>query len=151
MVSSAVDRAWLRIERFLWFFVAALVGGAWVFYEAITGKEVPGHAHPVFATFVAAALAFGGADLRRIARVRRDLLAVAREAGLTAEELEGVAHRVAVLEVEDPQLVRALRALAPPASPQRRRPKTDPVAIEAPPGRSRRRPTASNPTVGADP
>lgn len=134
-MSSPAGRVWLRVERFLWFAFASAVGAAWVFYEAVTGREVPSHAHPVFAALVTAALMFGGVDVARVARVRRDLLPLLRDAGVDPSRLEDIAHRVAVLEVEEPELVRVLRAQTParrprpktdPANPPRRRPRTQP-------------------------
>lgn len=139
---SVAGRAWLRVERFVWFAFASAVAGVWVFFEAATGKEIPSHAHPVLGALVVAALMFGGVDVAKVARIRRELLAVAREAGADPRELEAVAHRIAVLEVEDPELVRALRTLTPHTA--RRRPRTDPQALQVapqpPPVRRPRRP-----------
>ena len=147
---SLARSAWLRVERFVWFAFASAVAGVWVFFEAATGKEIPSYAHPVLGALVAAALMFGGVDVAKVARIRRELLAVAREAGADPQDLEAVAHRIAVLEVEDPELVRALRTLTPGTSP-RRRPRTDPQALQhatpnAPQRRPRRPPT--NPEGG---
>ena len=138
---SSAGRAWLRIERFVWFAFASAVAGVWVFFEAVTGKEIPSHAHPVLGALVVAALMFGGVDIAKVNRIRRELLAVAREAGADPQQLEAVAHRIAVLEVEDPELVQTLRALAPRMQ-RGARPKTDPqTQIGPPPRRPRRPPT----------
>ena len=121
---AAIDRVMLRIERFIWFLIAAAVGGIWAFYEPLTGKDIPGHAHPVLATLLAAALTFGGIDLRKVARIRQELERVTNQAGLPPDAIADVAARIAILEVQDPQVARALRALAPPRT---RRPTTNPA------------------------
>ena len=123
-IRTEIDRVMLRIERFIWFLIAAAVGGIWAFYEPLTGKDIPGHAHPVLATLLAAALTFGGIDLRKVARIRQELERVTNQAGLPPDAIADVAARIAILEVQDPQVARALRALAPPRT---RRPTTNPA------------------------
>lgn len=112
-----LDRVALRIERFLWFLVAAAIGGTWIFYEPLSGREIPGHAHPVLATLLAASLTFGGIDLRNVARLRQELMRATNQAGVPTEDIDDVATRAALLEAHDPQLAQALRRLPP-----RRRP-----------------------------
>ena len=73
---------------------------------------------------LAAALTFGGVDLRKVARIRQELERVANQAGLPPDAIADVAARIAILEVQDPQVARALRALAPPRT---RRPTTNPA------------------------
>jgi hypothetical protein len=136
---AAIDRVMLRVERFLWFLVAAAIGGSWIFYEPISGKEIPGHAHPVLGVLLASALTFGGIDLRKVARIRQELERVTNTAGIPSEALADVATRIAVLEVQDPQVARALRAMAPP----RRRQPTNPAR------RPRQNPNSSR-DIGAD-
>lgn len=113
----------IRVERFLWFLIAAAIGGTWAFYEPLTGRDIPGHAHPVLATLLAASLTFGGIDLRKVARIRQELERVTNNAGIPPEAIADVATRIAVLEVQDPQVARALRGLG---TPQRRRQPTSP-------------------------
>ena len=118
---AAIDRAVHRAARFLWSLTPLAIGGSWIFYEPLSGKEIPGHAHPVLATLLAAALTFGGIDLRNVARIKQELARVTNSAGISPDALDDVAARIAILEVQDPQVARALRALAP-----RRRPITQP-------------------------
>lgn len=97
------------VERFLWFAVAAAIGAMWAFYEVLTGREVPGHAHPILGTLVATALSFGGVDLRRISRARQFIAGVS---GIPPEIREHVAQRIAQLESEEPEVLHALQELA---------------------------------------
>lgn len=55
------------------------------------------------------------------ARAPTKLARVTNSAGISPDALDDVAARIAILEVQDPQVARALRALAP-----RRRPITQP-------------------------
>jgi len=129
---ASIDRVMLRVERFLWFLIAAAIGGTWIFYEPISGKEIPGHAHPVLATLLGASLAFGGIDLRKVARIKQELTRATNNAGIPVSDVDDVAARIAVLEVQDPQVARALRNLPRrrPVTQPARRPKQQPQSLD---------------------
>ena len=93
-----------KLERLVWFAVAVILAGVWIFFEMIAGYEIPGRAHPILGTLVATALVFGGIDVAKVRHARRLLAGdLAHDRGLPVDE------RLAVLRREDPELVAALR------------------------------------------
>lgn len=93
-----------RLERFVWFAVAVVLAGVWLFFEALTGYEIPARAHPILGVLVASALVQGGIDLRKMLRWR-SLLA----GDLPPHEVRGLSEKAALLEREDPELVELIR------------------------------------------
>ena len=93
-----------KLERFVWFAVAVVLAGVWLFFEALTGYEIPTRAHPILGVLVASALVQGGIDLRKMLRWR-SLLA----GDLPQREMQGLSEKAAILEREDPELVEAIR------------------------------------------
>jgi hypothetical protein len=100
------------VERLVWLVVASMIAGTWVGWEPITGHKIPDYAHPVFATILAAALVWGGLDMRKVSAWHKRLLALPPEAAVSVDEADRLAPRIAALETEDPILVRAIQAAA---------------------------------------
>lgn len=96
-----------RLERFAWFVVAVILAGVWLFFEALTGYEIPTRAHPILGVLVASALVQGGIDFRKMLRWRA-LLA----GDLPSREIQDIATKAALLEREDPELVESIRRSA---------------------------------------
>ena len=94
-----------KLVRLVWFAVAVILAGVWIFFEMIAGYEIPGRAHPILGTLVGAALVSGGID---VAKVRRARQLFADDIGQHARNLP-VDERLALLRREDPELVAALR------------------------------------------
>lgn len=109
-----------RLERFLWFVVAALIAGVWVGFEALAGYEIPSRAHPVLALLVVAALLQGGVDLSRVWRYQR----LVGSLPIPIEERRDLAARIAHLEVNEPELLAAIRGLQAAPAPKPKRPRT---------------------------
>lgn len=93
-----------RLERMAWFLAAVTLAGVWLFFEALTGYEIPTRAHPILGVLVASALVQGGIDLRKMLRWR-SLLA----GEMPHREIQDLSARAALLEREDPELVEAIR------------------------------------------
>lgn len=95
----------------MWLIVASMIAGTWVGWEPLTGHKIPDYAHPVFATILAAALVWGGLDLRKVSYWHRKLMALPPEV-MPTHETDRTAVKIASMETEDPLLLKAIQALA---------------------------------------
>lgn len=93
----------------MWLIVASMIAGTWVGWEPLTGHKIPDYAHPVFGTILAAALVWGGIDLRKVSYWHKKLLALPPDV-LTSEDADRLAPKIAALETDDPMLLRAIQA-----------------------------------------